>query len=133
MIGLDTNILVRLFAGDDDRQWAAAVRLVDEDLSRDEPGFVNQMVLIEFFWTMRRSYRWDGRQAVSAIRHLTEHPHLRIDGKDVVRDALALSLRMRLDFPDALIGLANRTMGCASTRTFDRNAARADIFNLLEA
>ena len=57
MIGVDTNILVRIFAADDGRQAASAIRLIDDSA----PGqvFVNVVVLAEFAWTMRRAYKWE--------------------------------------------------------------------------
>jgi predicted nucleic acid-binding protein len=53
MIGVDTNILVRIFAADDGRQAASAIRRIDNGA----PGqiFVNVVVLAEFAWTMRRA------------------------------------------------------------------------------
>ena len=52
MIGLDTNVLVRIFADDDTRQAAARARLVER--SGPERIFVNVVVLAEFAWTMRQ-------------------------------------------------------------------------------
>ena len=51
MIGLDTNVLVRIFASDDAQQAASAVRVLDE--SKADQIFVNVVVLAEFAWTMR--------------------------------------------------------------------------------
>jgi len=55
MIGVDTNILVRIFAADDGRQAASAIRLIDD--SAPVQVFVN--VVAEFAWTMRRAYKWE--------------------------------------------------------------------------
>ena len=57
MIGVDTNVLVRIFASDDAQQAASAVRVIDE--SGPDQIFVNVVVLAEFAWTMRRAYKWE--------------------------------------------------------------------------
>jgi predicted nucleic-acid-binding protein len=53
MIGVETNILVRIFAADDGRQAASAIRRIDDGA----PGqiFVNVVVRGEVAWTMRRA------------------------------------------------------------------------------
>ena len=52
MIGLDTNVLLRLFASDDPPHSSERVRI--ERRAADEPCFVNPVVLAEFAWTHTR-------------------------------------------------------------------------------
>ena len=49
MIGVDTNVLVRIFASDDAQQAASAIRVIDE--ANRGQIFVNVVVLAEFAWT----------------------------------------------------------------------------------
>ena len=51
MIGLDTNVLLRLFVEDDPAQSDRARRFVDA-AAADEPCIVNPVVLAEFAWTL---------------------------------------------------------------------------------
>ena len=51
MIGLDTNVLLRLFVEDDPAQSDRARRFVDA-AAADEPCLVNSVVLAEFAWTL---------------------------------------------------------------------------------
>jgi predicted nucleic acid-binding protein len=78
MIGLDTNVLVRIFARDDAQQAARAIRVIDEG----NPGqiFVNVVVLAEFAWTMRRAYKWDDDWIRHALTRIVRHPALTIRG-----------------------------------------------------
>jgi len=46
MIGLDTNLLVRIFAGDDARQAESASRLARQEQASEL--LVNVVVLVEF-------------------------------------------------------------------------------------
>lgn len=55
MIGLDTNVLVRYFAQDDEIQSKKATALM-ESLSPERPGYVSQVALIEVVWVLGRCY-----------------------------------------------------------------------------
>ena len=76
MIGVDTNVLVRIFARDDAQQAARAIRVIDEG----NPGqiFVNVVVRAEFAWTMRRAYKWDDDWIRHALTRIVRHPALTI-------------------------------------------------------
>ena len=47
MIGLDTNILVRYLAQDHPVQSPKATKLVEEQLTKEYPGFVNVLAMVE--------------------------------------------------------------------------------------
>lgn len=74
MIGVDTNVLVRIFASDDAQQAASAVRVIDE--SGPDQIFVNVVVLAEFAWTMRRAYKWEDDWIRHALNRIVRHPAL---------------------------------------------------------
>ena len=129
MIGLDTNILVRAFAADDLAQTESAVRLLDSA----SPGafYVNTVVLIEFAWTMRRTFKWDEDWVRVALNHIARHPAIVIQQRDCVLEAISKSNRAVHGFADCLIGALNRAAGCESTLTFDKDAAKDRDFRLL--
>jgi predicted nucleic-acid-binding protein len=129
MRGLDTNILVRVFAADDPLQSARASQLLDEG----DAGafFVNVAVLVEFAWTMRRVFKWDESWVRIALNHVVRHPALVIQHRDCVLEAIALTNRAANGFADCLIGALNREAGCETTLTFDRDAAKDRDFQLL--
>lgn len=70
MIGLDTNILVRYFAQDDPRQSTAARKLIDDKLTREEPGYIAIVVLVEFAWVLKRLYEGKRSEIAEAIAGL---------------------------------------------------------------
>ena len=74
MIGVDTNLLVRVFADDDAQQGLAASRLLDQ--SGRSQILVNVVVLVEFAWTMRRTYKWDDDWIRQALNMIARHPAL---------------------------------------------------------
>jgi predicted nucleic acid-binding protein len=58
MIGIDTNVIVRLLTRDDPEQFDAAVRLVKAS-GPDRQLFVNPIVVAETIWVLERIYKTD--------------------------------------------------------------------------
>jgi predicted nucleic acid-binding protein len=56
MIGVDTNVLLRLFLRDDEEQRALAERCI-ERATREAAIMINPIVLAEFAWTLARVRR----------------------------------------------------------------------------
>ncbi len=50
MIGLDTNVLVRHLVQDDPGQSRKATQVMAKQCTRDDPGFINRIVLCELVW-----------------------------------------------------------------------------------
>jgi predicted nucleic-acid-binding protein len=128
MIGLDTNILVRVLADEDDpaADRARAARAA-RGSRRDRVAQPCRAL----------------RTRVGAARQKTVHARadrgparpravdarlLRVADADLVEEALRIFRATRADFADCLIGVLNRRAGCATTYTFDRRAAETADF-----
>ncbi|QNM97558.1 PIN domain-containing protein [Chitinimonas koreensis] len=131
MIGLDTNVLLRLLVVDDEAQTRTAKRLLADAIARGEPMYCNLLVLAEFAWVLSRSYGYDRGRVAEAIDALLNVALLEIERDDLIEAALADAIRHNADFADALIGCINREAGCAATWTFDRRATRLATHTLL--
>jgi predicted nucleic-acid-binding protein len=59
MIGVDTNVLVRYIVGDDPKQSKLAITFLEKTCSKENPGFVNLIVLCELVWVLRGAYKVD--------------------------------------------------------------------------
>ncbi len=132
MKGLDTNLLLRLFVGDDPGQLRAATRYIERIASAGLTGFVNRVVLCELIWTLRRMYHLDRDDIGRVLDTLFNMRELEIDARDLALDALR-QFHDGHDFADALIGLTNRMHGCSVTGTFDQDATRIDGFEMVTA
>lgn len=102
MIGLDTNILARYYIedkadGESLKQREAARRLIESN----KPLMVCKTVLLELEWVMRGYYRLSAGQIAGALHHLLSLPHVHIEGRGAVEQAL-LNYTDGLDFADAL-------------------------------
>lgn len=130
MIGLDTNVLVRLFAHDGDAQSELARDVLDT-LSPAFPGFVSVVVVAELVWVLARSYRASRTEVRRAVRALLDAPSFIVEAYEVVERALKRYATTACDFADCLIACTAAEKGCRTTLTFDRRAARNEGFFLL--
>jgi predicted nucleic-acid-binding protein len=132
MIGLDTNVLVRIFAKDDPAQEKAALNLIDS-LPKGQKAIVNIVVVIELIWVLSSKYRFEQEHLVSVLRRLAEHKKLFLPEKEILLEAAHRLREDGGDLPDIIIGLINKAQGATTTYTFDIGASYNDAFTLLEA
>lgn len=133
MIGLDTNVLARYYIEDKtdaeaERQRMAAQRLID---SR-RPLMVCKTVILELEWVMRGYYGFAQDEAVSVLRHLLGLPHVTIEDRGTVEQALSLC-DAGIDLADALHHASYRA--CVGMASFDdrKFARRAKKLGLAPA
>jgi len=132
MIGIDTNVMVRMIVADEPRQAAAARQFIREHCSSEDPGFVSNIVLAKIAWTLARGHGYPRNQVADAIERIMEIVQLQIESST---DAAAAQLEYRVgpaDFADCLLGQSNVAAGCTHTVTFDRKAAKLARFKLLK-
>lgn len=123
MIGIDTNVLVRFLAQDDDIQSPAATRFMAR-LTRERPGFVSAVVLAEISWVLSRAYKTPRAKIAEAIDGLLRSAELIVENADAAYRALgAYQASPSAEFADALIAQTALLAGAAETVTFDKDAA----------
>lgn len=133
MIGIDTNVLMRLLVRDHDSQIKAAERFVNAHCSGDDPGYISRIVIAEIAWVLKDVYDYDRAQIASAIRGILNVSQLEIDSADDVHAAVADYEKSSAGFTDCLVARLNASAGCEYTVTFDRRAAKLDAFELLKS
>lgn len=130
MIGIDTNVLVRAIAEEEDLELAGRAREFLLSLTPQDPGFITQVTMAELYWVLSRSYRIGRAECLEIVRGLIGTESLEFDdGEGVVR-ALTLA-EAGADFPDALIQGAMELFGVTETVTLDRSAAERLGWRLL--
>lgn len=122
MIGVDTNVLVRYLAQDDDVQSPIASRVID-GFTPEAPGFISQIVLVETVWVLGRSYRMAREAIADTVEALLRARDLVIESAEVGYLAVATYRETKADLSDAMIAHGGRLAGCLETLTFDKGAA----------
>ena len=128
MIGLDTNVLVRLFVDDDPVQVRQAREFVAGRCSPENPAFVDRVALCEMVWVLSAGYGFGRAEIAGVIQKLLGSLDTVLEDADAVRAALQAFQTRNIDFADTLICEVNRMRGCETTATFDRKAAKLDGF-----
>jgi predicted nucleic-acid-binding protein len=131
MIGIDTNVVVRLLTRDDATQVHRALNAIAKQCSEDDPGWINCIVVVEVVWVLSTAYRYDRKQIVAAMEKLFQVRELTIQYPDEAWEALHLYRDHPADFSDYYLAAINRKSGCRTTLTFDRKAAQAALFDLV--
>ena len=122
MIGVDTNVLVRLFVPVEP-QREASLAFFGKGTPAD-PAYVSLVVLTEFAWVLRRRYRYEFGQIGQGIRWMLDSDDFVVEKRDLVEWALANYTKARIDFSDLLIARSSELAGAPRTVTFDQGAAK---------
>jgi predicted nucleic-acid-binding protein len=128
MIGLDTNVIVRLFVDDDPQQARLARAFVAEKTSTDAPAFIDRVALCELVWVLASVHGYGRQPIADLIERLAANRGIRLEDDELVRLALRDYRTSNVDFADLLIGHVNVARGCEATATFDRKAAKLSGF-----
>jgi len=131
VIGLDTNALLRLLTDDD----AAQVTLVRQRLAAldavPESVLLNNVVLVETLWTLRRAYGFERSELQNLVEQLLSASTFCFENRQVVAQASVLFQSSAADFSDCLIAAQNTALGCEVTVTFDKGMAGLSGVELL--
>jgi predicted nucleic-acid-binding protein len=123
MIGLDTNILLRLFLQDDAAQSAKVAALFSR-LGEIGPGYVSGITLMEFAWFLRRHVKLQREQIMEGISDLLDSEDVVLEDERSVEEVLGIMNQSQAEFADTFIAVRNRNAGCVATMTFDERAAK---------
>ncbi len=131
MIALDTNVLVRHLVQDDPGQSRKATQVITKRCTRDDPGFINRIVLCELVWVLETAYGYSKDTIVTVLEKLLRTSQLKIEDVQAAWTAFRMYQKGSVDFADCLLGTTNRLGGCDETVTFDRAASKLEGFHLL--
>jgi predicted nucleic-acid-binding protein len=128
VLGLDTNVLVRLLVSDDAAQTRKARELVERCAGRGEQVLISLPVIVEAEWVLRSRYEMGKGDILALFRDLLAVRELTLENDSSIEEALFHWQDSRADFVDCLIVAHHRRLGCSRTATFDARAARLPGF-----
>ena len=130
MIGLDTNVLVRYIAQDDSKQSAVATNLINS-LTKERPGLITVVSMVELVWVMQSCYKSTKMEIVNILEAILATRELIIENAETVIRAKQLYSRTGADFSDCLIERSANKAGCEYSVTFDIDAIKYAGFRSL--
>jgi predicted nucleic-acid-binding protein len=127
VIGIDTNILLRIFETEDDPAQSLLARKAIED---NGPVYLHDVVLAEFVWTCRRIFKLPRQAICQRLQAIAESTEFVVARPEVFERADQAYGSQKSDFADWLVGLSNLDRGLEYTLTFDEGAARQRAFGM---
>ena len=131
MIGLDTNILVRLLVEDNPQQAEIAKQELKKSKVAGEKLLINNIVLCEVVWVLKKSYKLSRLEIINVVEKILRTDLFEFENKDAAWWAVQQMKQGNADFSDYLIGRLNQQTGCAETITFDKKLNKSKLFRLL--
>jgi len=120
MIGIDTNILLRLWLNDDPAQNKRIDALLAAHGSTPGSLLLTDVVLAEAVWTLKAAYEQDKNAQLIAVRSLLDEAAFAFEDREAVVDAVALFEAGSCGFSDCMVVSKHARQGCDFTATFDR-------------
>ena len=130
MIALDTNVLVRYLAQDDDAQFRVAASLI-EGCTSDAPGYVCREVMIELVWVLERAYKYSREEIAEALLSIVTASQLSVENAQDIASIVNLYREDVYDFADLMIRQAAQRTENRILKTFDQKLAKLDGVELL--
>ena len=124
MIGLDTNVVLRLLLNDDPEQRLHVVRAIQQTRRLAITVTITLAVVLEMEWVLRSIAKMTKPQVLSFFDLLLEAHDIEIDNEKVLEQALHLYANAACDFAECLFLAQYQRMGCQTMVTFDAKAAR---------
>ena len=131
MIGLDTNVLARYIAQDDPKQSPRAAKLMNA-LTKENPGFITLVSLVETVWVMQSCYDATKPEIVAILETIFRTRELMVENAETALRALNLFAASKADFADCVIERSAHKGGCEYTATFDGHAAKTVGMRLVD-
>lgn len=122
MIGLDTNVVIRYLTQDDPKQSAIANRIIEQELTEKNQGYITLISLIEITWVLESCYEQSKNDVINVLDLLLTIKQISIEKTDLVYLALKRFRTGSADFSDALITLVCEDAGCKRVVSFDKKA-----------
>lgn len=128
MIGIDTNVLVRVLVADDPEQTATACRLLERAEAEGATVFVPVVVVAETAWVLRSVYHFGRRDIAAALGAVMASDRTEFESVDAVARALHAYENGRADLADHVAREATLAAGGQALVTFDAAARNEDGF-----
>ena len=120
MIGLDTNVLLRVLVDDGSPDVARARDFVAAQAQEGGDFFIDTVVLVETVWVLETVYGYERTDIGAAIGAILGNAAYVVNGRETVAAALAQYRNGKADFSDCLIVARNAAAGCTGTASLDK-------------
>jgi len=128
MIGIDTNVLVRLIVEDNDIQARKALKY----LEKHSDVFISAIVICETAWVLESCYDLKKDELINVFENILRVDQFIIEHSEQVWIALNEYRKFNTDFSDCIVGAIAKSNDCDFVATFDKKAAKSQFFELIK-
>ena len=132
MRGIDTNILIRFLVKDNIKQAKKVFNLFKQAEIKRQNFFISNFTVIETVWVLSKLYKCTNKDISNAFNVLLSIPIINFESENLLKEFIVISEKTNLDLANLLIGLSGTYNNCKETITFDKKAAKSDLFILLK-
>jgi len=118
MIGVDTNILVRSYLQDHEKEAKVAQKLLLEAAKKDEL-FISSYAILEFVWVLKTT-KFTRTEIYNAVMTLADSAGVTIGNREVVLNAISKFKSGKADFGDYMILCEGEENKVYKIETFDK-------------
>lgn len=119
MIAVDTNILIRFFVVDDEKQYEQVLSLLEHN-----EVFISKTVILETEWVLHRLYKRSSTNIITGFEQLLKLSNVIIENELEIQRALGY-YKKGFDFADSLHLVSSK--GCKKFYTFDKKFKNKSI------
>ena len=94
--------------------------------------FVSTLVVLETVWVLESVYDSTRQEIIDTIDELLLMPILEFEAQSAIRSFINSARENMTDLSDLLIAYHAKYSGCASVITFDKRAAKLELFEFLK-
>ena len=132
MKSLDTNVIIRFLVNDDKKQ-SEIVRALFLQAEKDGSSFhISAPVILETLYVLDSVYEYKRDEILNAVESMLHMKIFSFQNPDVIQQLVAAGNKSKIELEDLFIGLSAKEYGYEPTITFDKKAAKSDLFELIE-
>jgi predicted nucleic-acid-binding protein len=127
MLVLDTNVLVRIFAADDEDQTHRAIRLVESAGKKGEALLVPDLVLAETLWVLGSVRRLSRADLAAVAFSLLGDGRFHFENKERLVEAVGLYSEQAVDFTEAYAAATALELKARGVASFDQDLKKLPV------
>ncbi|MBL7078277.1 PIN domain-containing protein [Candidatus Shapirobacteria bacterium] len=124
MIFVDTNYFLRFLLKDDNQQHQKAKDLFLKGADGKAKLFTSLLVIFEVYWVLTSFYQKQKNEAIRVLAKVLSLDFIKIQDKELLKQALALYQKTTLEFEDCYNLLLAKKEKIQDFKTFDRKLKR---------
>jgi predicted nucleic acid-binding protein len=130
---VDSNVLIRLFAGEPLDQYQRSVELFREIEGNREVIALNHIVIFETVWVLNRTYKISMREIRELILDLLSLPAVRVVHTHLIEEAFDIAIKHNIPFADGYNVAFMKANSLDHVYAWDRHFDRVEGIKRIES